>query len=151
MRRIVVIACIAAAFQPGTANAQTLYKCASRTGNSYQQAPCAASSRTIESMDIAPEPPPSAAQLAQRQRKAEQDRAESAFLSHLAGTDQLPASYRPAHYAASPRVTRSRMSNDACKGAKAARKSTLQAVGLSRTYDLLRRLDEEVSTACAGG
>lgn len=148
MRRIVVIACIAAAFPPGTASAQTLYKCASRMGNSYQQAPCAASSRTLESMDIAPEPPPSADQLAQRQRKAEQDRAESAFLSHLAGTDQMPASYRPTRYARMPRVARSTTRSDDCRLAKAARKTTLESVGLNRTYDLLRRLDEQVSKAC---
>lgn len=151
MRRIVAIACIAAAFQPAAANAQTLYKCASRTGNSYQQSPCAPSTRTVESMVTAPEPPPSAAELAQRQRKAEQDRAESAFLSHLAGTDQMPMSYRTGRYPGSRRVTRRDSRNDDCKLAKAARKAALQSVGMSRTYDLLRRLDEQVSTACAQG
>jgi len=152
MRRIATAACIAAAFQLGTADAQTLYKCASRTGNSYQQSPCAASSRLVESMVTMPEPSPSAAQLAERARKAEQDRAESAFLSHLAGTDQIPTSYRAPRYARSTaRVTRSTPNGRDCQLAKATRKATLQAVGLSRTYDLLRRLDDEVGNACGHG
>ena len=151
MRRIATTACIAAAFQLGAADAQTLYKCASRTGNSYQQSPCAASSRLVESMVTVPDPRPTAAQLAERARKAEQDRAESAFLSHLAGTDRIPMSYRAPRYArSSTRVARS-PGNDDCQLARAARKTTLQAVGLNRTYDLLRRLDDEVNKACGRG
>ena len=37
-----------------------------------------------------------------------------------------------------------------CKAAKSARESTLRAVGLSRTYDLLQKLDEQVREACQG-
>jgi len=151
MRRIATAACIAAAFQLGAADAQMLYKCASRTGNSYQQSPCAPSSRLVESMVTVPEPRPSAAQLAEHARKAEQDRAESAFLSHLAGTDQIPMPHRSPRYARSTtRVARSSR-NDDCQVAKATRKATLQAVGLGRTYDLLRRLDDDVSKACGHG
>ena len=152
MRRIVTAACMAAAFQLGAAHAQTLYKCTSRAGNSYQQTPCAAPSRMLESMVTAPEPAPSAAQLAERFRKAEQDRVESAFLSHLAGTDRSSIPARGGRYVRSPsRVARRDSSGDACRLAKATRKATLQAVGLGRTYDLLRTLDEAVATACTGG
>jgi hypothetical protein len=148
VRRIVVAACIAATFQLGAARAQTLYKCASRTGNSYQQSPCAASSRTVESMVTVPEPPPSAAQLAEQARKAEQGRAESAFLSHLAGTDRVSVPYRPARYRGrSSALTRPDAHGD-CRLAKATRTATLQAVGLGRTYELLRRLDDDVARAC---
>ena len=153
MRRIATAACMFAAFQFGAADAQTLYKCASRTGNSYQQSPCAASSRLVESMVTVPEPRPTAAQLAEHARKAEQDRAESAFLSHLAGTDQIPMPYRAPRYASrsTARGRRSSHDGDRCRLAKATRKTTMQAVGLGRTYDLLRRLDAEVSEACAHG
>lgn len=149
MRRIAIATCVALALQWGPADAQTLYKCASRTGNSYQQSPCAAASRTVETMVTVPEPRPSAAQLAERSRKAEQDRAESAFLSRLAGTDQATMSYRAPRYArASTRVSLRTSRNDDCKVAKAMRKATLKAVGLDRNFDLLRRLDDAVSDAC---
>lgn len=151
MKSIFTAACLAAAFQITGSQAQTLYKCASRAGNSYQQSPCAASSRMVESMVTVPEPPPSAAQTAQRLRKAEQDRAESAFLSHLAGTDQMASTSRAPRYERSSGVARRATRSDECKLAKATRKATLQAVGLSRTYELLRRLDEDVSNACVHG
>jgi len=151
MRRIAIATCIAATFQLGAADAQTLYKCASRTGNSYQQSPCAAASRLVESMVTMPEPGPSAAQLAERARKAEEDRAESAYLSHLAGTDQIAMSYRTPRYARSTARVGRGSRNDDCRLARATRKATLQAVGLNRTYDLLRRLDDEVSKACGRG
>jgi len=151
MRRIVIAACVAAGLQLSPAHAQSLYKCASRAGNSYQQSPCAASSKTVETMVTVPDPQPTATQLAERARKAEQDRAESAFLSHLAGTDQVPVSYRAPRYGRSmARSTRSPRS-DGCQLAKSTRKATLETVGLSRTYDLLRRLDDEVNHACGRG
>ena len=149
MRGIVFAICIAAAWQPTAAHAQTLYKCAAKSGNSYRQSPCLGTARTLATIDVAPEPPPTAAQLAQRARKAEQDRVESAFLSHLAGTDQPPAIYGATRRrTSSSRPARRSSSGDGCALAKATRKATLQAVGLDRTYDLLRRLDEEVASAC---
>ena len=151
MRRIVIAACVAAAFQSGAAHAQTLYKCASRTGHSYQQSPCVGASRTLDTMVTVPEPPPSAAQLAQRARKAELDRTESAFLSHLAGTDQMPSSYRGSRYARSAARIERNPGNDECRLARATRKTTLRTVGFNRTFDLLRRLDDEVRTACGWG
>ena len=153
MRRIVVTtACILALLQVSAADAQTLYKCASKAGNSYQQLPCAGSARTVSAMDVAPEPPPTASQLAVRARKAEQDRAESAFLSHLAGTDQPAFGYRGTRYRrSSTEQVRRNAHSDACGLAKATRTATLQAVGLGRTYDLLRRLDDAVANACSRG
>lgn len=151
MRRIVIAACVAAVFQSSATHAQTLYKCASRTGHSYQQSPCAGASRTLDTLVTVPEPPPSAAQLAQRARKAEQDRAESAFLSHLAGTDQMPSPYRGSRYARSAARTVRNRRNEGCQLAKSARKTALQAIGFNRTFDLLRRLDDEVRTACGRG
>jgi len=151
MRRIVIAACVAAVFQSGVTHAQTLYKCASPTGHSYQQSPCAGASRTLDTLITVPEAPPSAAQLVQRARKAEQDRAESAFLSHVAGTDQMPSSYRGSRYARpAARIARN-PHEDGCQLAKATRRSTLEAVGFKRTFDLLRRLDDEVRTACGRG
>lgn len=152
MRWIAIAVCVAASCQIGAARGQTLYECASRAGHSYQQSPCPPSARTVRSMATVPEPPPSAAQLAARARKAEQDRAESEFLSHLAGTDIVPTSYRRnPRIRSSARNVRKSPQDDGCRLAKANRKTTLQAVGLSRNYDLLQRLDDEVRTACGGG
>lgn len=77
----------------GAASAQTLYQCTSRAGNSYQQAPCAASTRLVRTLETQPDPPPTAEALAARARKTAEDRAESAFLSHAAGTDRWPSNY----------------------------------------------------------
>lgn len=148
MRGIVFAICIAAAWQPTAAHAQTLYKCAAKSGNSYQQSSCPGTARTLATIDVAPEPPPTATQLAQRARKAEQDRAESAFLSHLAGTDQPPAIYRTTRARTSSSRLPRRSTASGCALAKVTRKAALQAVGLDRTYDLLRRLDEEVARTC---
>jgi hypothetical protein len=127
----------------GAADAQTLYKCVSKEMVSYQQTPCPPSARTVRSIQTAPEPPPTATQLAEQRRKAQQDRAESAFLSHLAGTDQ-PRSAR-----VSPRRIAARdPRKSACDAAKKSREHTLRAVGLDRSLDLLRRLDDEVAEAC---
>lgn len=144
MRRI---AAIIAALCVGTLHAQTLYQCAGKTGNSYQQVPCAASMRLVRTRETAPEPPPTAGQLAQLARKASEDRAESAFLSHLAGTDIPPPAYRSSGVR-SGRGSQRNATTDACSVARASRTRTLRMVGLDRTMELLSRLDADVADAC---
>ena len=145
MRRIalatIVLLCISAA------QAQTLYECAGSSGNSYQQTPCAKSARLVRSLETVPEPPPSPQQLAERARKAAQDRAESAFLSHLAGTDRVSMTYAMRGNRPARRQGASSMI-DRCNRARAHRTRRLAAVGLNRTVDLLRQLDSDVWSAC---
>ena len=38
--------------------------------------------------------------------------------------------------------------SDGCNAAKAARENALRAAGLGRTFELLRRLDDDVAEAC---
>lgn len=143
MRRIVITVTLLLA---GSASAQTLYKCVSPEGTGYQQVPCAEGTRTVRMIETTPEPPPTTEQLSVRARKAEQDRRESEYLSHLAGTDRT--------FAAAPR-SRSRNStkrvdarHERCESAKARRTRALDKVGLDRTFDLLRKLDADVAAAC---
>ena len=131
----------------GAGHGQTLYKCVSRDLTSYQQTPCPLSARTISSIQTVPEPPPTPAQRAERRLKAHEDRAESAFLSHLAGTDEPPFIGASAYRRASRVATRGKQTS-ACNTAKKSRERTLRAVGLNRNLDLLRRLDDNVAEAC---
>ncbi len=154
------IAIAAALLLAGAADAQTLYKCVAGSSTSYQQQPCARSAKLIRSIETTPEPPPTATQLAGQARKAKMDREESAFLSHLAGTDQAFNAYRSSRSRSSGYGTGNRSSNrvlaqrdpqrEGCSAAKAARDHALHAAGLSRTFDLLRQLDDSVAMACKG-
>lgn len=143
MRRIAMAILLLA----GTAHAQTLYKCVSRDVTSYQQTPCPPMSRTVRSFQTVPEPPPTPAQRAEQRRQAQQDRAESAFLSHLAGTDQ-PRSRRESRGRSSSRMATVAKPKDACGYARRNREYTLRVVGLNRGIDLSRRLDDDVAEAC---
>lgn len=136
---VVMLLCVA-----GVARAQTLYHCRAHGVDSYQQAPCPASSRMVNAIETIPEPPPTEIQRRARVEQAVQDRAESAYLSHSAGTDRGPSNDRnPAR-----RPSRRSPQRNACQDARAARKASLEAVGLDRTYDMLHNLDQSVSQAC---
>jgi hypothetical protein len=130
--------------EAGAAHAQTLYHCRAHGVSSYQQSPCPSSSRTVSSIETNPEPAPTESQRRAQVAQAEQDRAESAFLSHSAGTDSRPANNRSAVRRTSWRSPQ----RSACQEARAARSASLKAVGLNRTYDMLRNLDESVTEAC---
>jgi hypothetical protein len=144
MRRIAMVVALLLA---GAAHGQTLYKCVSRDLTSYQQTPCPRSARTVRSIHTVPEPPPTSAERVQQRQKAQDDRAESAFLSHLAGTDQW-GSRRTSVNRSAGRRTRHDRFKDACDTATKHRERTLHKVGLDRGLDLSRRLDDEVAEAC---
>lgn len=152
MRRIAIIAAVATALSVAdSADAQTLYKCVASNVTSYQQTPCPHNARLVRTMETTPEPAPTATQLAEQARKTRMDREESAFLSHLAGTDQVRTSssgYRSG-YRSSGRLWAQRDSqHDGCSAAKASRENALRAAGLNRSFDLLRRVDDDVAEAC---
>ena len=130
----------------GMARAQTLYHCRAHGVSSYHQSPCPASARMVDSIQTVPEPAPTESQRRARIEQAAQDRAESAFLSHSAGTD-----YRPT----TPRSTRNLaghpLRRNACQDARTAKSAALKALGLNRTYDILQSLDQSVANACRHG
>lgn len=114
-----------------TAQAQQVYKCSDGNRVSYQSLPCDGAQRTLRQWDATPEPVPAGAQAAQ-----------------AAKAHALPA--RKASPRRTGRSTRSRSdpAESRCQAAKSKREAKLQAVGLKRTFDLLRKLDEAVHAAC---
>ena len=143
MRRIAFIAALLFA---DSVSAQTLYKCISRAGTSYQQAPCPADATTSRTIETTPEPPPSQEERSERARKVQQDRSESEYLSRMAGTDRMTATSRRS--GSRHAATSQGMGDDRCVSAKAHRQRALDKAGLSRTYDLLSSLDAGVAAAC---
>lgn len=127
---------------PGAVNAQQVYKCVKGKDVSYQSAPCAASHTVAKQWDATPDPEPTAEEVSQREARRKQDAAESAQLRRAAGTNRTRStgrrSGRTAVSAADAR----------CNAAKDARARKLEAVGLRRTFDLLRKLDDAVNSAC---
>lgn len=126
----------------GPVLAQSLHQCVDKRGHvSLTSAPCPAGHKTQKVVDATPEriSPERAAHLEQRRR---QEAAHSAYLRKLAGHGS--ARYRspqPAARASDDRSSR-------CEAAKARRTTTLERVGLRRTHDLLRQLDDAVYRAC---
>jgi hypothetical protein len=132
----------------GMAHAQTLYRCSRGSIHSYQQTACPPSWKTLGTMQVAPEPPPTALEQRQRVEKAEQDRAESAFLSHQAGMDVSVSRRYPARRA---RTSGRLRNDDTCQTAVAASSAARKAIGWRRTYEDLQRLDQDTREACSRG
>lgn len=126
--------------------AGVLRKCVSAKGAiSFQQAPCGPGSRQLASHAYVTEPRPSAGQIRARAAREQAARAESAELSRRAGT--VAGQRAPRGGGTLHRVTIAR-DDAACQRARRRRERTLETVGLKRSYDLLRRLNDEVSIAC---
>lgn len=146
---------------------RTLRKCVSHEGAiSIQNDPCPADSRTAWSRATAPE------QLSEARRRsllkqARQRDADSRYLSRLAGTDRLDRQTidskrsdarrsHAGHIAArhldrrplDARPSRTSTKHAACDAAKQDRETVLKRVGLARTVDLLRALNDRVYEAC---
>lgn len=123
-----------------------LRKCALPNGSvSFQQEPCAPGSRQVSSRSYVAEAPLTAEQVRARAAREQAGRAESADLSRRAGTVRGRDVGRGG--GTLHRVALAR-DDDACQRARAHREQTLAAVGLKRTYDLLRALNDEVAKAC---
>jgi hypothetical protein len=145
MRRI-LLASLLCVWGPG--HTQTLYRCFAHGVDSFQQSPCPASAKTISAIEVSPEPVPTDAQRRERARKAEQDRSESEFLSRMAGTDRLGLASRSPGGRRTAHVSGITARSDACQTARAARDMARRALGLNRTIDSLRQLDQGVAVAC---
>ncbi len=131
---------------------RTLRKCVSPKGAvSIQNAPCPAGSRTAWVRPTAPEQLSEARRHSLQQQARKRD-ADSRYLSRLAGTDGLDRQYiyrthsypRPSY----PRPSRTSAKHAACDAARRHRETTLERVGLARTVDLLRALNDRVYEAC---
>lgn len=128
---------LAIAVLPGLApaHAQTVQKCIGAQGQiTLTSGACGAGERLAARYDAAPEPVPTVAVVPA-------DRPATAAPSRARGS---VAGARRARGGAA----RARTKPDACQAARARRDRTLQRVGLKRTFDLLRKLDDEVWAAC---
>lgn len=140
--KLLYLAALLAAAVP--ASAQQVYKCVKGKDVSYQSQPCA-DSAPVKAWDATPEPSPSAYELQRRHNAKLQAERDSAYLRRLAGRENLASGSRPVG-AAIP--VRDAKNQTACEAAKLQRKKVLDAVGLNRTFDLLRSLDDAVNKAC---
>lgn len=121
-----------------------LRKCVSRKGEvSFQQEDCPPGWRLASVRAVVPEAPLTLEQRRAQEARRRQGEAESRYLSSLAGTNRTGNSGAQLH-----RVGTGAGSPSACDAAKAHRESVLNAVGMRRTYDLLRALNDQVFAAC---
>ena len=111
-----------------TSQAQQVYKCVSGNDVVYQSQPCAPSQRMIRQWEATPHAPPPGVRLAATPATP-RPKAVRRFSTRTARPRPDPADAR-------------------CNAARAGREAKLKAVGLKRTFDLLRRLDDAVHDAC---
>ncbi len=110
-----------------------VYGCVDRQGAvSLQSQPCASNQRTIRAIPAPPEIEPP-----RPTRRT------------VVSSPSLPASTFPGAYVPARNDDRARQQHE-CALARREREQTLERVGLKRTYDLLRQLDEMVHRACKG-
>jgi hypothetical protein len=130
----------APASPPAMPNPRRVYRCASASGAVvFQSDPCARGQATTATYEAQPDSSRDVARARAMQRLAEHRANEMARIarterSSVASVTATDPDARRAH----------------CAAAKASRASTLRAAGLSRTYELLQRLDAMVYEACKG-
>jgi hypothetical protein len=127
----------------GSAEAQVIYRCKGADGIvAIQSGPCGPSQRDqgtryYDTGRASPEA------IARRQR-VEAEMEGRRQREHQAAS-RVP--WSPGNYASNDARAQQRA---ACEQAKVYRKSTLERVGLNRTFNLLRQLNESVQRACKG-
>ncbi len=133
-----LLACAACmAFGPATqAATYTIHVCEDGRGHrTYQDAPCGRDARSVGSRSYAIATPDPGLVAHTRAIGAEMDRRNRGD-----GRGRVVRTT----------VARKPPAVDPCRAAKARRQAELKRVGLKRTFDLLRRLDDEVWDVCKG-
>lgn len=135
LRCIALLACVA--FGPAAQAAPyTVHVCEDGRGHrTYQDAPCGRDGRSVGSRSYAIVNPDPDLVAHSRAIAAEMDRRNRG--DGRVRIVRTPASRKP------PAI-------DPCRAAKVRRQAELKRVGLKRTFDLLRRLDDEVWDVCKG-
>lgn len=134
--RNLVVATTVMAVAPAALAQGVIYKCADAKGHvTYQNAPCAPDAEVRAARPyVDPGYNPALAAKVEADRRAVEARrrrdAQGGTGYRLGQPNPVPA-----------KVLR-------CRAAKAERERILAAVGLKRTFDLLRRLDDDVYEAC---
>lgn len=123
------------------ANAQQVHKCVKGREVSYQSAPCDASQSLVKQWDAVPESGPTA-DFGHNQEKRRQDEAKSRQFGRAASEGRTRSGNRAGKKSSIDAADKR------CNAAKARRETKLISVGLKRTFDLLRKLDDAVYRAC---
>lgn len=123
-------------------NAQQIHKCVKGGEMSYQSAPCDASQSLVKQWDATPELEPSAVELGHNQAKRRQEETKSAQSGRAANGRRARSGSRAG------KKSSINAADKRCSAAKARREAKLISVGLKRTFDLLRKLDDAVHEAC---
>lgn len=119
---------------PGSAGAATVYTCVGPDGTrTHGSQPCAAGQRTAAERPFVRDPTTLTTPRATKAAPTAQRKAP------------VPRSDITSSPSRKPLIDKKR---ERCERAKANREATLERVGLKRTFDLLRRLDDEVHAAC---
>jgi hypothetical protein len=130
VRTVLGVLLLAAAFN---AEAQAIYKCVGTKGAvSYQSIPCTSGATTARTINYVAAPAP----IAPR--------------APYVAPRPAPSAYRPSYAYANPAYDERAQRKANCQAAKDGREVTLDQVGLNRTFDLLRQLDDDVAFACKG-
>ncbi|HEL4218586.1 TPA: hypothetical protein UM510_001857 [Stenotrophomonas maltophilia] len=121
-----------------------VYRCVNKAGTQYQSQPCAKGE--TDHIRLA-EPPPSPQAAAANERYLESLRQQNA-----ASVARRP---QPARQISSSSGGGARLHHisqyknpDACEAAKAERARVYEAVGMRRSFELSRRMDDKVWAAC---
>lgn len=127
---LALVTCIA----PGSADGATVYTCVGPDGSrTHGSQPCADGQRTAAERPFVRDPTTLTTPRAAKPAPAARPKATSRKSEITSGAHRKPL------------IDKKR---ERCERAKANRESTLERVGLKRTFDLLRRLDDEVHAAC---
>ena len=128
-----IVACVLAGGVAGPGAAADLYRCVSDGGAvSYQDAPCGDGSRLSRTIPVLVDP--AGAEPAARTT-----------------SKRKPPASKPGSAATGSKGSNARgKQRAACEQARKKRDAALERMGLNRTFDKLRALDDEVQAACKG-
>ena len=131
------------AFASVDVGASTLFRCVAQDGAvAYQDVPCGGDTTLTRTMPIVGEAGGGEAGTKKKGKKQASRKAE-------AGTAGKQATGSPANASTSVRGERAER-RDACRAAREKREATLAQLGLRRTFEQLRALDDRVHDVCKG-
>ena len=129
-------------FVAPASNAQQVNKCVKGREVSYQTAACDATQYLVKQWDAVPDPVPATAEPGSPEAEHRRRKAKSAQALPAANEGRARSAGRSA------KRTPVNAADKRCGAAKARREAKLVSVGLKRTFDLLRKLDDAVHEAC---
>ena len=123
-----------------------VFKCRTSSGaDSIQSEPCSATEETTWARPVQPSEYREADEEQHRAAEIQRHEEEVRRYTQMYGESAAPAFVAPSQAALDSAQSRNR-----CQAQKNHRDEVLRRVGLNRTFDLLRQLDDQVYEACKG-